>query len=331
MGRGSTLTEVERAKIDAWKLEGHSDREIGRRLGRSQHAVGFYLKNKGNYGSKRSPGRPSVLTTCHKRRILRHASNSLDTARVIANKSGATCHLRTVQRLLHNSGNLVHKKIARKPRLLTSHRSSRLRFGRSTMSWTKEWEKLIFSDEKKFNLDGPDGLGYYWHDLRKEERILSKRQMGGGSVMVWAAIGYRSKGPLVFCDGRMNSKKYVTMLQDNLLRQAVKIGGKNWIFQQDNASIHASRETNAFFEAKNVRILQWPSKSPDLNIIENLWGDLARAVYASGRQFNNVSELKLAITSAWSRISQEKVKNLYHSLPDRIFQIIESKGGFTRY
>jgi hypothetical protein len=27
-------------------------------------------------------------------------------------------------------------------------------------------------------LDGPDGNSYYWHDLRKEKEIFSKRQQG---------------------------------------------------------------------------------------------------------------------------------------------------------
>jgi len=47
------------------------------------------------------------------------------------------------------------------------------------------WNSIIFSDEKKFNLDGPDGYQYYWRDLRKEKETYFTRHSGGGSVMVW--------------------------------------------------------------------------------------------------------------------------------------------------
>jgi hypothetical protein len=56
-----------------------------------------------------------------------------------------------------------------------------------------DWSDVVFSDEKKFNLDGPDGFQHYWHDLRGEVRFLSKRKFGGGFLMVWAAFGLHGK------------------------------------------------------------------------------------------------------------------------------------------
>ncbi|CAJ0925848.1 unnamed protein product, partial [Mesorhabditis belari] len=42
---------------------------------------------------------------------------------------------------------------------------------------------VIFSDEKKWNLDGPDGVGYYWRDLRRDPMVFGTRNFGGGPVM----------------------------------------------------------------------------------------------------------------------------------------------------
>lgn len=71
----------------------------------------------------------------------------------------------------------------KKPPLTEKHKMERLLFAEQHVTWEKKWHQVIFSDEKKFNLDGPDGYKCYYHDLRKEEKILSRRQMGGGSVM----------------------------------------------------------------------------------------------------------------------------------------------------
>ena len=67
---------------------------------------------------------------------------------------------------------------------------------------------MIFSDEKKWNLDGPDGQRSYWHDLRKEPLLFSKRNFGGGSVMTWAAFSGYGKVGLAFTSSKMNSADY---------------------------------------------------------------------------------------------------------------------------
>ena len=48
--------------------------------------------------------------------------------------------------------------------------------------------QVIFSDEKKFNLDGSDGLASYWRDLGKEPCYFLRRGFAGGSGMVGTAF-----------------------------------------------------------------------------------------------------------------------------------------------
>jgi hypothetical protein len=55
---------------------------------------------------------------------------------------------------------------------------------------------LIFTDEKRFCLDGPDGYLYYFHDLRKEEEFAARHHRRESGVMVWGAIS--SKGVVHF-------------------------------------------------------------------------------------------------------------------------------------
>ena len=65
---------------------------------------------------------------------------------------------------------------------------------------------------------------------------------------------------VVFSD----EKKYQDLLGEHLLPNGPLITKGSWIFQQDNASVHASYSTRDWFAANNVTVLQWPSRSPDL-------------------------------------------------------------------
>lgn len=129
----------------------------------------------------------------------------------------------------------------------------------------------------------------------------------------------------------MNSETYTELLDIALVSHAEDLMGPNFTFQQDNAAIHVSRRSMEWFEEKNIPLLGWPACSPDLNPIENLWGWLARKVYANGRQFETVSELKEAIREAWSQIQINYLRELVKSMKDRLIGVIMAKGGPTKH
>lgn len=199
------------------------------------------------------------------------------------------------------------------------------------MTWTKEWERVVFSDEKKFNLEGPDGYAYYFHDLRKEEHTLDRLHSRAGGVMVWGAITYFGTIELQFLTSRMNAIAYKGVL--NTAFPAIKdiFGPLKWKFQQDNAPIHTARIVKSWIEGQNVELLTWPPYSPDLNIIENVWGWLARKVYESGRQYSTEAELIEGIKRSWQAISLNYLQKLYDSLPKRMYEVILNRGGSTHY
>ena len=290
-----------------------------------------YLKNPENYGKSKRCGRPKSTTARDDRLIFRKARWEKKSSSQIANEIPLNCNIRTVQRRLQNNSNMVWRKMAMKPPLTVKHKECRLNFAKEHLCWTFEWRNVIFSDEKKFNLDGPDGIRYYWHHLGDQKHLLSHRQHGGGCVMVWGAFCYTGQVGLAFISSRMNSVGYQDMLREHLLPMAPVIAGREWIFLQDNASIHRSHSTKNWFHDNNVISLDFPARSPDLNPIENLWAYLVRQIYANGQQYKTVANLRDSIVTVWNQTAQNYFQRLVDSMPERMYSVVYNHGAQTKY
>ena len=67
--------------------------------------------------------------------------------------------------------------------------------------------------------------------------------------------------------------------------------------------------------------------STDLNPIENIWGILARRVYANGRQFTNREALIGMIQKTWNEIEPEFLIKLVESMKNRCAAVVGKKRG----
>lgn len=327
MAKGKWLSDLEKGQIKAYYNEKKSLRNIAALIKRSKRAVENYVKQlNGKSTAIQKRGPKPKLDSRTRRRIIQKCVNGKSSVRKVTKELKLGCSYTTVWRSIKSNKNMKYAKKACKPPLAKQHKLQRLSWAKEYMHFKDEWIEVMFSDEKKFNLDGPDGWRYYWHDLRKEPEIFSKRQMGGGSVMIWGAFSFNGTCELAFVNERMDSDRYQEMLQTHLLNAGPEICGPNWTFQQDNASIHSSKSTKKWFRDNNVKVMDWPARSPDLNPIENLWGLLARTVYEGGRQFDSKMQLQQAIMDAWYSLDPTLLQNLIYSMPNRIYDVIRKNG-----
>ena len=105
----------------------------------------------------------------------------------------------------------------------------------------------------------------------------------------------------------------------------------NCIFQQYNPRSHIGQVTKKHLKEKNIKTLQWPVQSPDLNPVENIWGILTEKIYKNRLVYKSKNELKNEILEEWEKIEIKLIKKLIKGLDKRYDNIIENDGRIVFY
>lgn len=304
-----TISDEIRSLVEKNFLDGYSKVEISKLLKISERSVYRILsKDKvTNRVSKRKKN-TEVRTACIKRAYSAvRRSGFMVSSKKIKQKIPLNLSTSSIKRYLRNL-RYKYKKVIKKIILTKEQKDKRVKIVRNWIRTKLDPDLVVFTDESRFSLDGNDSM-YSWMD--KNDFNLERRPFGGGSVMVWGAILKSGKIILRRIVGTLNSEKYCSLMENDIL-PLLNNTIRTYIFQQDNASCHVSKKSLDMFERHNTILLEWPPKSPDLSLIEQLWSILKTRIY-DGTIFNNFDEL-------WNRINVEALK-IQQETPDLISRL----------
>lgn len=144
---------------------GYSQRRIARMLGVPRITVRDAIRRfweTGSYTRRPRQGRHRCTSAQDDRFIVNNVlRNRFTTAPEVRTRLFEVRNLSVSERIARRRlavRNLTAFRPARAPELLTQHRRARLQFAREYANWsTDQWKDVLFSDESRIALWGPDG------------------------------------------------------------------------------------------------------------------------------------------------------------------------------
>ncbi len=340
MAKTKELSKDTRNKSVDLHQAGKTESAIGTQLGVKKSTVGAIIRKWKTYKTTDNlprSGAPRKILPRGVKMITRTVSKNPRTTRGdLVNdlqRAGTKVTKATISNTLRRQG-LKSCSARRVPLLKPVHVQARLKFAREHLDDPNEdWENVIWSDETKIELFGKNSTRRVWR--RKNAELHPKNTIPtvkheGGNIMLWGCFSAKRPGRLICVKERMNGAMYREILCENLLPSARALKMKRgWVFQHDNDPKHTARATKEWLRKKHFKVLEWPSQSPDLNPIENLWRELK--VRVAQRQPQNITALEEICMEEWAKIPATVCENLVKTYRKRLTSVIANKGYITKY
>lgn len=217
--------------------------------------------------------------------------------------------------------------------LTEEQKQARLAFAEHHLQNSTIWSNVLFTDESYFEL-GTESSKIWKRPGERTPDVLYQVVAHPKKLMIWGGISSHYKTELIIWkEGEtMDAKSYMTDVFDRIkLDDGMNLAYPDgWVLQQDNAKPHTAEVVKEYFDGKGWDILPWSAHSPDLNIIEQVWGWMKRRIEELNPQ--TIEDLETIIIAVWESVTFEHIRNLVNSILKRLAFVRREHGGqITRH
>lgn len=345
MSKYDKLTVDMRAQIGSLANSNPNIAMLARRFSCSRNAIYRWLqegrKARPCYRNSAGQGRHQTLSATERSQARKWARAG-GTARSIVERRARMgrkpVSISTIQRVLKGGRKpLAWRRLCSKKGLSSENISKRLAFCHNNLQ--ADWSTWVFLDAKYYCLSkGGSEYAHYTWQVRDEPPPAASH----GTTVVflfYAAVALGHKSRLYFVppsppEGSAVRKSKQTFKSDSFIGMisALKAEvdgwyppGQRYSIIMDHAKQHKSKASTQAMASMHAPVKHdFPARSWDLNIIENVWGVLDD--HMLHRSATSNEGWRVAIQEAWHSIQQDTVDKLVGSLGQRMRAIIRGDG-----
>lgn len=319
--------------IDQWQ-KGNSKNSIAVATGRSWHFVDSTIKRFEETGSTEDrprSGRPPKLAP----KILRALKRSTrgkrhqsltNVSKQVRTKYDISITRSAISKAFHRMG-LRSKVRPKQPKITASHAKNR-------RDWCKDflhsdYSNWVWLDEKQF-LFGQISNRHNDRVWVEEGDPVPPAQVEAYPPQSRVLAGVCSKGligPFEY-KGNLKAADYQKLLRDHVIPAVQsRFRSQPWLLVHDQASCHIAASTAAMLTDLGIEHMHLPSKSPDLNPVDNLFGIAAENLDHLNPK--NASEFFTFVRRSFETIPKHVLTNMVEHYKRRLNDVIRHNGQYS--
>lgn len=156
------------------------------------------------------------------------------------------------------------------------------------------------------------------------EKIKRKRVTENVKLNVWGAISSEGATSLDIYETGMNGSFYQEVVERHKTEMEKLFPDGEFYFLQDNHPSHKMNE-NWIIGSQKLELVKMPKRSPDLNIIENMWSALKERVASDVP--TNERELRASLLRNWEILTNpDRLLPYFEALHRRYIECVANEG-----